>query len=222
MALIVPFHRVSIHRAKGGPGRQKTAALCEKAGVRGHEQLQEKPMRVLLSGLILSTLVVMAGCGADAHAGQREQELERQLAEVRATMQQMELERQLELALTREASTQPVQLDDFAPEQGAPAVQAAAAAPRPAARPRSTASQPVGRPAAGPVYSPAPRGEPRVVTTTTVKRDAAIGAGVGAVAGAVIHKPNRVKGAVVGGVVGAAAGAVVGSTVNRRTTVVYD
>jgi hypothetical protein len=188
-------------------------------GVSGHEQLQEKPMRVLLSGLVLSTLVVIAGCGADAHAGQREQELERQLADVKATLQQLELERQVELALTRESNTQQVQLNDFAPEQQARATRTAAA-PRPA--PRSTASQPVGRSASDPVYSPAPRGEPRVVTTTTVKRDAAIGAGVGAVAGAVIHKPDRVKGAVVGGVVGAAAGAVVGSTINRRTTIVYD
>jgi hypothetical protein len=191
-------------------------------GVSGHEQLQEKPMRVLFSGLVLSTLVVIAGCGADAHAGQREQELERQLAEVKATLQQMELERQMDLALTRESKTQEVQLNDFAPEQHGSAVRTAAAAPRPASRPRSTASQPVGRQASGPVYSPAPRGEPRVVTTTTVKRDAAIGAGVGAVAGAVIHKPDRVKGAVVGGVLGAAAGAVVGSTINRRTTIVYD
>jgi hypothetical protein len=206
----------------GGRAVRKRRLSAKKAGGSGHEQLQEKPMRVLLSGLVLSTLVVMAGCGADAHAGQREQELERQLAEVRATVQQMELDRQLELALARESSTQPVQLNDFAPEQQATAARAATAAPRPAARPRSTATQPVGRQASSPVYSPAPRGEPRVVTTTTVKRDAAIGAGVGAVAGAVIHKPNRVKGAVVGGVVGAAAGAVVGSTVNRRTTVVYD
>jgi predicted component of type VI protein secretion system len=166
-------------------------------------------MRVLLSGLVLSTVVVTAGCGSDAQATTRELELERQLTEVMSGLK--ELERELELALkARETDSARFELTDFAPEASAPA-------PQPVRQ-----AQPAPRPAPRPVYNPAPQPQPRVVTQTSVKRDAAIGAGVGAVTGAVVHRRDRVKGAVVGAVVGGAAGAVVGATVNRRTTVVYD
>jgi hypothetical protein len=176
--------------------------------------VQEDYMRVLVSGLVLSTLGVTAGCGGDVQATPREQDLERQLTEVVAKLEALERDRALDLALAaREADNGRVQLAELGP--------AARAASAPAPRPRS---QPAGRPAPQPVYNPAPRPapQPRVVTETNVKRDAAIGAGVGAVAGAVIHKPNRVKGAVVGAVIGGAAGAVVGATVDKTTRVVYD
>jgi hypothetical protein len=172
-------------------------------------------MRVLISGLVLSTLVVAAGCGGDAQATPREQELERQLAEVLTSLRQFEFERELDLALAARArDSARVQLDDGLMNP-APAAPRTASAPAP--RPRS---QPVGRPAAEPIYYPQP--QPRVVTETNVKRDAAIGAGLGAATGAVVHRRNRVKGAVVGAAVGAAAGAVVGATIDKSTRVVYD
>jgi len=176
-------------------------------------------MRVLISSLVLSTMVVVSGCGGDAQATPREQELERQLTEVRAALDALERDRQVDLALNaRPADDARLQLEDVALETRAVAVRAAST---PAPRPRS---QPVGRPAAQPVYAPAPQPapQPRVVTETNVKRDAAIGAGVGAVVGAAVHRPNRVKGAIVGAAVGGAAGAVVGATVDKSTRVVYD
>lgn len=175
-------------------------------------------MRVLVSGLVLSTLVVTGGCGGDVQATPREQDLERQLTEVMAKLEALERDRSLDLALAaREADKGRIELDELGPE-ARPAARVASA---PAPRPRS---QTVSRPAPQPVYNPAPQRapQPRVVTETNVKRDAAIGAGVGAVAGAVVHKPNRVKGAIVGAVIGGAAGAVVGATVDKTTRVVYD
>jgi hypothetical protein len=153
-------------------------------------------MRVLFSGLIVSTLVVASGCGSEAS---------------RAPLDQDYLTRELALALasiqTAEGS---MQFNDGPPLEEAPAAQAVAA-PRPQAVARS-------RPAPAPVRQP----QPRVVTQTNSRRDAAIGAGVGAAVGAVAHKPNRWKGAVIGAAVGGAAGAVVGATIDKKTTVVYD
>jgi septal ring factor EnvC (AmiA/AmiB activator) len=164
-------------------------------------------MRVLISGLIMSTALVVAGCaGEDDRSALREQELERELS--------------LALDAHRLAEAR-LDLNDAALEE-APAATAPAAA-RPAPQ-RQAAPRAQTRPAQTRQVStaPAPAPQPRVVTETNVKRDAAIGGAVGAAAGAIIHKPNRVKGAVVGGVIGAATGAVIGATVDKKTTVVYD
>jgi hypothetical protein len=162
-------------------------------------------MRVLISGLIMSTALVVAGCaGEDDRSALREQELERELS--------------LALDAHRLAEAR-LDLNDAALEE-APAATAPAAA-RPAPQ-RQTAPRAQTRPAQTRQVSTAPAPQPRVVTETNVKRDAAIGGAVGAAAGAIIHKPNRVKGAVVGGVIGAATGAVIGATVDKKTTVVYD
>jgi hypothetical protein len=156
-------------------------------------------MRVLFSGLVLSTVVVASGCDREPS---------------RAALHEDYLNRELTLALAAfQAENQRLQLADMPafdepePEPAPPPVRQAAASPRPSA-PR-TQSAPVRQP------------QPVVVTQSNAKRDAAIGAGVGAAAGAVIHRPNRWKGAVIGAAVGGAAGAVVGSTINKKTTVVY-
>lgn len=157
-------------------------------------------MRVLVSGLILSTLVVATGCDREPP---------------REALREAELDRELAMALAAyPADNGRIQLGDAPdpePEPEPAPVRQAAAAPRP---------QPVRRAQAAP--QPVRQPQPRVVTETNVKRDAAIGAGVGAVAGAVVHRPNRWKGAVVGAAIGGAAGAVVGATIDRKTRVVYD
>lgn len=154
-------------------------------------------MRVLISGLIVSTLVVASGCGSEAS---------------RAPLDEDYLTRELALALASiQAAEGTMQFNDGPPvaEEASPAQPVAAPRPQPAAR---------SRPAPAPVRQP----QPRVVTKTNSRRDAAIGAGVGAAVGAVAHKPNRWKGAVIGAAVGGAAGAVVGATIDKKTTVVYD
>jgi hypothetical protein len=180
---------------------------CEKArpvadfpGQYSHRQQQEWSMRVLFSGLVLSTVVVASGCG------DREPS--------RAALHEDYLNRELALALASfQADAQRIELNDGTPlhfeaePEPAPPPVRQAAAPRPSA-PRAQSA---------PVRQP----QPQVVTQSNAKRDAAIGAGVGAAVGAVAHKPNRWKGAVIGAAVGGAAGAVVGSTINKKTTVVY-
>jgi hypothetical protein len=152
-------------------------------------------MRVLISTLVLSTLVVASGCSRE---------------EPRQALYQDELNRELELALAAYRERETLQLNDAPQQEAEP--EARPAAPRQASvAPRQSAPRTV-----------APRPQPRVVTKTNSRRDAAIGAGVGAAAGAVIHKPNRWKGAVIGAAVGGAAGAVVGATIDKKTTVVYD
>jgi hypothetical protein len=156
-------------------------------------------MRVLISTLVLSTLVVAAGCSRE---------------EPRQALYQDELNRELELALAAYRERETLQLNDAPQQEEEP--EARPAAPRQAsAAPRQSAPRTV-----APRPQPAP--QPRVVTKTNTKRDAAIGAGVGAAAGAVIHRRDRLKGAVVGAALGGVAGAVVGATIDKKTTVVYD
>ncbi|HSJ06483.1 MAG TPA: YMGG-like glycine zipper-containing protein [Longimicrobiales bacterium] len=154
-------------------------------------------MRVLISTLVLSTLVVASGCSRE---------------EPRQALYQDELNRELELALAAYRERETLQLNDAPQQEEEP--EALPAAPRQASvAPRQSAPRTV---------APRPAPQPRVVTQTNSRRDAAIGAGVGAAAGAIIHKPNRWKGAVIGAAVGGAAGAVVGATIDKKTTIVYD
>lgn len=174
-------------------------------------------MRVLLTVLALSTIVVMAACGGAAEASEREQELERQLAEVMSMLRELDRKREIELAPVGSPEDPAFQFDDAA-RGPAPARRQASAAPVQRQPAPASRSQPIGRPAGEPVFVPAsypaptpePAAEP-VARENTAKRDAAIGAGVGAAVGAVVHRRNRVQGAIVGAAVGGIAGAVVGS-----------
>jgi hypothetical protein len=162
-------------------------------------------MRVLFSGLVLSTLVVTTGCERESP---------------RAALTEDYLKRDLQMALTAyHAQNQPLELNDGAVLDMEPELMETPRAAAPRTQPASAPARQVQRQA--PVARSQPAPQPRVVTQTNSRRDAAIGAGVGAAAGAIIHKPNRVKGAIVGGVIGGAAGAVVGATIDKKTTIVY-
>lgn len=172
-------------------------------------------MRVLKTVLVMSSLVVAAGCQREAKPA----ELDRQLTWLDSLITQ---------PATQPATASALELGmhpTLVVAHPAPAVEE----PKPAATERSSstprrsssARRSSGGSSAG-SSSGTYRRQPRVVEVKHTKRDAAIGAAGGAVIGAVAGGPrHRVRGAIIGAAVGGIAGAVIGNNVDKSRRIEY-